>query len=40
MQGMGYGMGTMGFFFWVTTLLVWTVLILTIIALYKWINKK
>lgn len=40
MQGLGYGIGSVGFMFWVTTLLVWTALILVIIALIRWINKK
>ena len=36
---MGYG-GGVSFFFWVTTLLVWAVLVLAIIALWRWISKK
>ncbi len=34
----GYGGGA-SFFFWVTTLLVWAVLVLAIIALWRWIQR-
>ena len=35
---MGYG--GMSFVFWVTALLVWTALVLVIIALVRWLNRK
>lgn len=35
----GYSGGA-GFFFWVTTLLIWAILVLAIIALWRWISKK
>lgn len=34
------GWGGLGLVFWITTLLSWTVLVLLIIALIRWINKK
>lgn len=40
MQGLGYGMGSLSFVFWLTTVLVWVALGLSIVALWKWINKK
>lgn len=36
---MGFG-GGFGFVFWVTTVLIWTVLVLAIIALIRWLGKK
>lgn len=36
---MGYGWGGAGFVFWVTTLLVWAVLVLLIVALWRWIQR-
>ncbi|GEM_PF-3366549 len=33
------GWGGFGFVFWVTILLSWTVLVLLIIALIRWIKK-
>ena len=39
-QSMGWGGGAMGGFFWLTTLLTWTLLVLGIVALVKWINKN
>lgn len=40
MQGLGYGMGSLGLIFWINTLLVWTILVLVIVALVRWLNKK
>ena len=40
MQGFGYGMGSISLVFWITTLLSWTILILLIVALIRWISKK
>lgn len=40
MNGLGYGMGSMGFIFWITTVLAWTLMVVAIIALIRWINKK
>ena len=37
---MGYGGGGVGFVFWITTLLVWAVLVLVIIALWRRISRK
>ncbi len=39
MQGLGYGMGGLNFIFWITTVLVWAVLILLVAYLWKQINK-
>lgn len=37
MSGWGYGFFWMG---WLTMILFWTILVLVIVALWKWINKK
>ena len=37
MMGSGFGFFWMG---WVTMILFWTILVLIVIALWKWINKK
>ena len=39
MQGLGYGMGSLNFTFWLTTVLVWAVLVLLAVYLWKQINK-
>lgn len=36
----GWGIGMMSPFGWITTLLIWTLLVLGIVAIIKWINKK
>lgn len=40
MWGAGCSAGAMFPLFWVTTLLVWTIMVLAIVALLKWIKKK
>lgn len=40
MWGAGCSGGTVYPFFWVSTLLLWTIMVLVIVALVKWINKK
>ncbi len=37
---LNFGAGGFGFVFWVTTVLVWTVLALAIIALIRWLGEK
>lgn len=39
-MGFGYGYGGFGIASGITTLLVWAILVLVIIALYRHINKK
>lgn len=39
MQGLGYGMGGLNLFFWATTILVWAVLVLLALYLWKQIKK-
>lgn len=40
MWGAGCTGGAMYSLFWVSTLLAWTIMVLVIVALVKWINKK
>ena len=40
MNGLGFGWNGASFIFWITTILSWTILVLIIISLIKWINKK
>lgn len=39
MAGYRYGFGGFGSIFWVTIILIWAVLVLAIVALWRWIKK-